>query len=87
MLSTQVPHPVPGVGVRVRLNTVDTSADAPNQTLADLDDLLNWNHWGDHLGALRLPLGFHFSVSCGNHLLHFFFVKIHFKPCLYLGFT
>jgi hypothetical protein len=58
MLSTQVPHPVPGVGVRVRLNTVDTSADAPNQTLADLDDLLNWNHWGDHLGALQLCLRF-----------------------------
>jgi hypothetical protein len=71
MLSTQVPHPVPGVGVRVRLNTVDTSADAPNQTLADLDDLLNWNHWGDHLGALQLCLRF--------PLVRFFWV-VRFRP-------
>jgi hypothetical protein len=58
MLSTQVPQLMPGIGARVRFNAMDTSADAPNQVLADLDDLLNWNHWGDHLGALRLCLRF-----------------------------
>jgi len=60
MLSAQVPQLMPGIGARVRFNAVDTSADAPNQVLADLYDLLNWNHWGDHLGALRMPPRFPF---------------------------